>query len=432
MFNFMRRASLPAVLGLAALVLGATTAHAQVFVSPFFQVRPGLTLAQAAYNISVLGQALQNVPPYVYGINPYPRVAITGSGGYGSSYGAGYGSPYGSVYNGAYGGAAGMYGSPYASGANGYASPYGSSSSPSYDPTSSYLSASASIINAQGDFMVKQQQALKLYEQVRSDRIENRRQAFAQDLYERDKTPTAEEARQGSLKQQVLRARNNPPLTEIWSGRALNDLLRDLQRRPASTDSTTLQADLLALDTIRHINVTRGSGNIGLLKNDGQLTWPVGLAASAYQGARERLDALVATAVGQAQFNHQVDAQTLQELSSATDALRTQLRKQARELSASLYIEAKNFVNELEQAHTALRQKDVGHHFCGSYALKARTVPELVKYMTDHGLQFASALPADRASYLALHQALANYGPPVQMQTAKRNAPSPEAAKRAY
>ena len=89
-------------------------------------------------------------------------------------------------------------------------------------------------------------------------------------------------------------------------------------------------------------------------------------------------------------------------------------------------------MNELEQAHTALRKKDVGHHFGGICALKAGTVPELVKYMADHGLRFASALPADRASYQALHQALANYGPPAQMQSAKRSGPSPEVAKQAY
>jgi hypothetical protein len=237
-----------------------------------------------------------------------------------------------------------MYGGPYG-GANGYASPYDSSYAPSYDPYGSYLSASASVVNAQGEFMVKQQQALKLYEQVRSERIENRRRAFAQYLYERDKTPTAEEARQGSLKQQVQRARNNPPVTEIWSGKALNDLLADLQRRPAGNESATLQ-DLLTLDedTIRHLNVTRGAGNIGLLKNDGRLLWPVGLHGSDYQGSRERLDALVAKAVGQAQFNHQVDAQTLRELSCATDELRTQLRSrvmsqvsQARATLSDLY-----------------------------------------------------------------------------------------------
>jgi hypothetical protein len=436
MFEFTKRAILPAVLGLAVLALSDARAQAQVFVNPFFQVRPGLSLAQAAYNISALGQALQNVPPYVYGVNPYPRVANVNGWGYGRSYGAPYGAgysrPYGSAYNGAYGGAPGTYGSPYASGANGYGSPYDSSYAPSYDPYSSYLSASASVVNAQGEFMVKQQQAMKLYEQVRSERIENRRRAFAQYLYERDKTPTAEEARQGSLKQQVQRARNNPPVTEIWSGKALNDLLADLQRRPAGNDSATLQ-DLLTLDedTIRHLNVTRGAGNISLLKNDGRFLWPVGLAGSDYQGSRERLDALVAKAVGQAQFNHQVDAQTLRELGSATDELRTQLRNHARELSASLYIDAKSFLNELEQACITLRHKDVGNHLGGISAFKARTVPDLVKYMTDHGLQFASALPADRASYVTLHQALANYGPTAQKRTAERNSPSLEVAKQA-
>jgi hypothetical protein len=439
MSYFMKRATLPAILGLAVLALCGPRAHGQVFVNPFFQVRPGLTLAQAAYNISVLGQALQNVPPYVYGTNPYPRVSITNTGGYGSPYGslygagygspygsiysAGYGSPYGSAYGGAYGG--GMYGS----GSNGYGSPYGS-----YDSTSSYLSASANIVKEQGDLMLKQQQAFKLHEQVRSDRIENRRRVFDQYLYERDKTPTSEEERQRTFMQQVQRARNNPPATEIWSGKALNDLLSHLQLHPASKDSAAIQTSLLALDEdgLRHINLTRGAGNIGLLKNDGHIKWPVALAGSDYQQSREQLDALASMAVGQAQFNHQVDTQTMQQLSTATDGLRTQLKKQATELSPSVYIEAKNFLNDLDQALTALRQQDVGNHFRGIYALKARTIPELVKHMTDHGLQFAPAQLADRAAYTALHQALANYGPPVQMQAVERKSQPPEVAKRAY
>src|SRR5262249_58727945 len=39
--------------------------------NPDYLVAPGLTVRQAAYNTTVLGRALANVPPYALGYNPY-------------------------------------------------------------------------------------------------------------------------------------------------------------------------------------------------------------------------------------------------------------------------------------------------------------------------------------------------------------------------
>ena len=97
------------------LALNVREVHGQ---NPYFLIRPGLTLQQAAYNIAVLGQAAQNVPPYAYGINPYQRTIVnSGAAGYASPYASAYSSPYGAGYGGAYSGAygsaySGAYGSP--------------------------------------------------------------------------------------------------------------------------------------------------------------------------------------------------------------------------------------------------------------------------------------------------------------------------------
>ena len=85
-------------------------------VNPNFQVAPGLSLNQAAFNTAVIGRAVSNIPPYALGYNPYGTSSIgtgigTGSvGGYPLPlYGSGYGSGYGSTLSttGGYGGAAG-------------------------------------------------------------------------------------------------------------------------------------------------------------------------------------------------------------------------------------------------------------------------------------------------------------------------------------
>ena len=77
-------------------------------------------------------------------------------------------------------------------------------------------------------------------------------------------------------------------------------------------------------------------------------------------------------------------------------------------------------VNAFEPAITALQQRDVGNYFTGKYALKAKTVPELIKQMSERGLQFAPALPGDEPAYAALHQALAAYDTASRPETAER------------
>jgi hypothetical protein len=407
MFSLTKRVSVAAVLGLGVLALTGTRAQAQ---SPYFLVRPGLTIQQAAFNTALLGQALQNIPPYFYGINPYPRVVVNSlAGGY-----SGYANPYVTPY-------ASLYSSPYGAGTNGYGSAYGSSY-PYYDPESAYLGASASVIKEQGEFMVKQQQALRMYEQVRNDRVENRRRTFDQYLYERDKTPTAEQERQRNLKEQLDRSRNNPPITEVYSAKALNDLLAELRANQGEPALATLRTVELPLpeSVLNHINVTKGNGNPGLFKNEGRLTWPVALTGSEFKDERERVDALAQKAVGQASWNGQVNAGTIRELSNGTDLIKKELRRTGGELSPSRYIEANRFLNSLNDAIKALEHPDASNFFTGKYLLKGKTVPELVNFMTEHGLQFAAAVPGDEAAYLAIHQALTTYDRAAQVQTAAR------------
>ncbi|HZT81937.1 MAG TPA: hypothetical protein VFA26_17050 [Gemmataceae bacterium] len=52
--------------------------NSQMFVNPAFRVGPNFTpINQAAYNISTMGRAYYNVPPWLYGYNPYPSPIIT-------------------------------------------------------------------------------------------------------------------------------------------------------------------------------------------------------------------------------------------------------------------------------------------------------------------------------------------------------------------
>jgi hypothetical protein len=393
MFSQVTRFSISALLGFAALAFTASRSHAQFYGNPFFQVRPGLTLGQAAFNISTIGQALQNVPGY--GMNPFmsPYAPLATSG---------YGNPYASMYANPYGGS---YGSNY--------SPYMSY----YDPNAGYLYGGSSAIQAQGQLMVNQQQAYLMREQVRAERNKNKRAAFDEYMYEMKNTPSPEELRQRSLQASLDRSRNSPPLTEVLSGKSLNDLLADLQKvEGKGQPAAALRTFQLPLDeeAIKHINVTKGTGNVGLLKNDGKLTWPAALSGPEFKVDRERLSNLAREVAQDASFNGRVDLGNVRQMERDADLMKKGLRRTGADLTPALYIEANRFLNDLNDALRALEQPDAVNYFNGKYSLskalgKGNTVPELVKFMSERGLSFAPATPGDEPAYVALQQALASY-----------------------
>jgi hypothetical protein len=357
--------------------------------------RPGLTLQPAAYRIGNLG-GLGRTSAAFYarpGLRPnfgYPRASLYTNHYRGARYG---GNPYGDY--------------PY-----------------SYwpDANSAALYASSEVINAQGQFLVNQQQAYQMRERYRQARLETRRKTLDEYLYERELMPTAEADRQRNLHEQVLRSLNNPPVTEVYSGLALNTLLGDLRQNLVRQQGATLRTYALPLDeaALRHINVTKGPGNLSILKNDGRLTWPAALTGPEFKEWRYRIDSLVSDGLRQASFGNTVDGGTIKALLADASQLRQELRRTGRDLSPALYLSASNYLNKLDDAIRALQQPDISNFVNDKYALKARTVPELVKFLKDNGLQIAPAAPGDESAYLALHQALAAYDRAMQPQAAER------------
>ena len=230
------------------------------------------TARQAAFNISLWGRAMSRVPPYALGYNPYP------------SYYAPYYPPYPYLATGSspyYGGAA-LVNNPYAtspgySGGTAALSTYGGggysgSYYPSYDPLAGYLRGSADVIGAEGHFRVMNEQANKLREENRQARLETRRRAFDEWLYERAKTPTPQDERERMDKMALRYYLTNPATPEIYAATALNAILDQAQQM----QSKGLRGPTISLDEdlLKQINVNPGSGgNMALLKNDGRLTW---------------------------------------------------------------------------------------------------------------------------------------------------------------
>jgi hypothetical protein len=275
-------------------------------------------------------------------------------------------------------------------------------------PLGGYLSGGADVINAQGQFMVNQQQAFQQREQVKQARIVTRRQAFDEWLYERDRTPTPEDERERFRLEQVRHSRNDPGLTEIWSGKALNELLLGIQKQQAQR----IQGPSVPLDDdiLKHINLTSGASgaSLGVLKDGGRLRWPLALTDPDYESNRKVLDDLAQKAVKEAEYGR-VEAETIRGMRTAVDNLQSELRRHVADVTPNDYIEAKRYLSELDSAIKVLRDPNVSNYVTRKWSAKGDTVAALVQDMTAQGLKFAPAVKGDEAAYTALQRAMVSY-----------------------
>lgn len=345
---------------LIAIALAASTASGQP--------QPGNPYYRAPAGSGNVPQARGNIPnPYQSGSNsPYYRTA---------SYPVPY-SPY--VYGG--------------------------------DPYGGYLSGAADVLNAQGDYLKNVQQAYIMREQAVQAKIDTRRSTYDEWLYERANTPTLNETREKYVQEEIRRSLNNPPVTEIWSGKSLNDLLKSLQ----SLQNKGIEGPPVPLSTelLANINLTTGTGPVsaGLLKS--KLNWPYGLEilepAKENDALRAKIETLMNTAQQQASTG-KINARTIQELGKSVDTLRNNLVSKINDFATMDYIAARRFVTQLEDTVKTLKTADASSYVTGKYAARGRTVKELVANMTNEGLIFAPAAPGEQSYYTALHSAMVRY-----------------------
>jgi hypothetical protein len=296
---------------------------------------------------------------------------------------------------------------------NGYYNPYPPAvASPVIaDPYGGYLAGAASAVSAQGQYLINTQQANLLKQQVQSATIANRRQAFDENLYENANTPTANDIRIQQQTDELQRALTNPPQTEIWSAKTLNDLLANAQQMEARG----VEGPEVALNgqMLKDINVSvNQQGNVGALKNAGKLQWPLALRKlyppDQSKALRDQIDQLTLTAKNQA-AKGQVDAQVLTDLEQSIDKLTQLLKDRVDSTAFADYTAAKHFLKDLDQSVAVLKQPDAGKYVSGAYAARGSTVNELVNYMSQNGLKFAPATSGEEGAYSALYQSLLRY-----------------------
>ena len=419
-----------------------------------------LAVRNFAFNTAILGRGLSNVPPYVFGYNPYPPVNFgpafvppsLGAGFGGSPFlGGGYGgSPflgggYAGGYPGGFGGGYGM-GNPYAAAGGGYSAGLGNASYGSgyggsggysagynpyygggaggvgggmgglgggysyFTPEQGYLYGSAGMVNAYGQLTLQQEQARMLREQALQAKLDTRKKRFDVLAYIRDHTPTFSQEQDKIARQVLQRIQTNATPPEIWSGKSLNVLLKGLtkyagQKLPAGLSHATLDDDV-----VKHLNVAKKYGNLGLLRNNGQFTWPAALRDLVDE--KDRADIANGTQrLFKQATNAQVDAGTLSDLQGEIEKIRKALLANANNLRQAPYMEAKRFLNDFDDALRALENGDAAAYleFQNQFAGGTKNVQDLVNYMRKTGLHFAPATSGDEAAYQAVHEALVGW-----------------------
>jgi hypothetical protein len=435
-----------------AVCASATPAQAQYY-SPFYRpgvmpgfspintnpfVAPGVTLQQYAYNRSVMTQAAYGMYPYQPGFSPVlyqsalaayaapnyvspaaPYYAPTTYNPYLSTVG----NPYTTnPYLGATG-AYGSYGSPNLSTTPGTGT-YDTSLSTGYnpngygypnygvDPYGSALRGVADLTNATAQYQVTVQRARLLGEEVTRSRLETRRRIIEEAERERKMIPTPEEIRGREQQSDLDRARREPPVTEIFSGKSLNTLLAAL----ATAQGKGLRGPNVPLDEIEMnlINVAPAgeNGNIGLVRNikdKGDLAWPTTLQAEPFKEAREAIEARLVPAVGTLRGGNPVGEGVIKDLDAYLQKLMETLNNNINDLSPSQYIQAKRYLNQVQDAITAMKSPKAVNYFNGEWSPKGKNVAELVHNMKEKGLRFAPAAPGNESAYRALHHAMAAY-----------------------
>jgi hypothetical protein len=266
----------------------------------------------------------------------------------------------------------------------------------------SMLNGQAKVISATGGLFVDQERSRILREQANQAKIETRRQSFDQMMYERANTPTFTERQEKVERMRVRRVLNNPQRAEVISGGALNILLPYLERLA----SVYVQGPPVPLDPdlLRSINVTAGKEgfNIGLLRNGGQLDWPIALRGPSQRMLAPLFPELVASATAGT-----LELALYNKVSKGVRALRDELRGKFfnDEIDSGLYLEGKRFLDSLDSAMRAVRSPSAARLLNGTYAASGGCVAELVQNMTSRGLRFAPATPGNEAPYFALHSA---------------------------
>jgi len=376
-------------------------------------VMPGGAAVGFGGGVGVLGgNTMPGISPVVNpaaGVNPYALSTVP-------SFNP-YSIPTGSLSSGQYGG--GSYGISTYPGGSGYL-PYGTVLPGGLGGDlfgyGYALQGFASTITATGQYSKDIQIARMYREQSRQMALDTARRAIQfQNWYENQALLSNSRLRDAEMALELDRARKDPPDSEIFSGRALNTLLRSVNT--VTSISRLNRGPTVPVDevVVKHINLSGGTspGNIGMLKDaykeDWKPEWPEVLLGDNLEEARATLTASLRSAVNTLRNRDDLSRAKKNDIKLAYEALLKALNEADNELTPSQSIDARSFMNRLSSAIKALNDPKALNYFNNTWNAKGKNVAELIDHMNREGLKFAPSAPGDEAAYRAIYQALRSF-----------------------
>jgi len=391
MFGSMR---LSAALTLAALAAGSV--QAQIAINPaagaaargfggFTGVSAGVGLPIGGIGVTTpFGLSTVGGNPWAggtLGLSPY------GVGGYGLATQPGYSGGYDPPY---------QYNPPYF----GYRQ----------DPMNGYLTGVASVTSATGQYWKDIQSARLTREEAHRSAFETARKRLELQRWAEAQKPKTQDIIDATVRSDLDRARRDAPMTEVVSGKSLNDLLNNVRKLGRLSRGPNIS---LEEDTLKHVNLTSPavSGNVGMLKDGGKITWPLSLQEKQFEDLRTRLARNIEQAVEAIKTDRdgKVEPRLMRDIEADRRALAEMVKNSQDDLTIGQYLEAQRFMGQLSAAVSALKDPQVKKYFSNTWNAKGKTVAELMEHMKTEGLNFGAAGPGDEAAYMALYYALREF-----------------------
>ncbi len=276
-------------------------------------------------------------------------------------------------------------------------------------PVGSTLNGTANVINAQGQYNIQYQQARMMNQDVERAKIQTQQMLRDQMRYEEAIKPKAEDVREQDQQNRLRRARNNPPLNEIWSARSLNELLAEILK---TQNLSGARGPLVPLESslVAHLNLSAqpSERTPAVLRDGGKLSWPLALQDPRFNADREKLDMLMPQAVKEVQGPGPQFA-TFTALRDGITTLTRKIDTLGPDLPLPDIISCQRYTQELSNAMNLLKEPNAKNYFNGSWEAKGASVGELVEYMNKNGLKFSPAGPEDQQFYTAFYSALVTY-----------------------
>lgn len=276
------------------------------------------------------------------------------------------------------------------------------------DPAYGRLAGAAELTSARAQAQVTLQQSRLLNEQALQSQIDTRKALIEQMRWEKETTPSLEEIREKNRQLSVRRFLNDPPLSEITSGDALNALMEQIRRNMLAN----IPGPLVPLDpvTLTHINVTTGttSGGSAVARDTQNLKWPLVLQDPRWKDLREVINTATSTAMVEARSSG-IQFETNKKLTDSINQLDKEVDNAVAELTPTEFIQARRFVKQLKESQKTLADPDASNYLTGKWTARGNTVPELVQNMQASGLRFAPARPGDEPFYRSLQTSMAAY-----------------------